>query len=400
MKRACWFCAFCGCFCLISTFVLSQGFQAAVTYASGAGYGYAVAIADVNGDGIPDVIVANSGGGNGNDGSVAVLLGNGNGTFQPAVSYDTGGEDTVSVVAADLRRDGKIDLVVANNTSRTVGVLLGNGNGTFQPAVTYGLGKFAGGPMNAVVADVNGDGIPDLVVDDAVGGRISVLIGKGNGAFKTAHYFKGGANWVTTADLTGNGSQDLIVAAGYFIYVLLNKGDGKFEKLKKIENGNGTVGYVAAVDVNGDGIPDLLAVMSNCPSGGTCLEGGVGVLLGNGDGTFGPMVAYGTGAYSATSVVVADVNGDGIPDLVVSNFCAPTECSSPGAGTVSVLLGNGNGTFQTASTYGSGGYWGAFSVGVGDLTGNGGLDLVIANFEGYGEAGSYGSSVGVLLSNY
>ncbi|MGD0824369.1 MAG: VCBS repeat-containing protein, partial [Terriglobales bacterium] len=185
MKRALFFCLFS---CLISTLALSQGFQPAVTYPSGADDAHSMAVADVNGDGKPDLLVANYGGGNGNDGSVAVLLGNGDGTFQPPVSYDAGGWQTFSVVAADLKGDGKLDLVVTNSQSNTLGVLLGNGDGTFQPAVTYHTLYF---PMNAVVADVNGDGIPDLVVDSGPG-YLSVLLGKGNGTFKKARQLKGG----------------------------------------------------------------------------------------------------------------------------------------------------------------------------------------------------------------
>lgn len=392
MKRALFFSLFA---CLISTLALSQGFQPAVTYPSGADDAHSMAVADVNGDGKPDLLVANYGGGNGNDGSVAVLLGNGDGTFQPPVSYDAGGWQTFSVVAADLKGDGKLDLVVTNSQSNTLGVLLGNGDGTFQPAVTYHTLYF---PMNAVVADVNGDGIPDLVVDSGPG-YLSVLLGKGNGTFKKARQLKGGGYWVTAADLTGNGRQDLIVADGYGVNVLLNEGNGKFKKGKGIGVGPGSAGYVAVADVNGDGKPDLLAVFSNCVGGSStdCAEGSIGVLLGNGDGTFQSMVSYGTGAYAAESVAVADVNGDGKPDLVVANFCGPTSCPLPGSGTVTVLLGNDDGTFQTPSAYSAGGYWGAFSVGVADVNGDGWPDLLINNFEGYEDGAS---SVGVLLSNY
>src|SRR5271165_4650723 len=100
---------------------------------------------------------------------------------------------------------------------------------------------------------------------------------------------------------------------------------------------------VAVADVNGDGKPDLL-VATWCANY-DCTHGAVAVLLGNGDGTFQAPVFYDSGGYLPNSVAVADVNGDGKPDLVVANWCADSTCAK---GTVSVLLGNGDGTFRTA----------------------------------------------------
>ncbi len=145
-------------------------FLPAVTYDSG-GFGASmVAVADVNGDGKPDLVVANCGSCSiFNDGSVGVLLGNGDGTFQPAVTYSSGGIIPLFVAIADVNGDGKPDLVVANRCGNNgclnqapVGVLLGNGDGTFQAAATY----FSGGEFasSVAVADLNGDGKPDVLV--------------------------------------------------------------------------------------------------------------------------------------------------------------------------------------------------------------------------------------------
>ena len=131
---------------------------------------------------------------------------------------------------------------------------------------------------------------------------------------------------------------------------------------------------VVVGDMNGDGKPDLV-VANRCDATGNCANGSVSVLLGNGDGTFQAAVSYGSGGQDATSLVVGDVNVDGKLDLVVANRCADHTCAN---GSVSVLLGNGDGTFQAAVSYGSGGQ-NAYSVAVGDVSGDSKPDLVVAN---------------------
>ena len=140
-----------------------------------------------------------------------------------------------------------------------------------------------------------------------------------------------------------------------------------------------------SADVNGDGKLDLL-VANECASSSNCSNGSVGVLLGNGDGTFQAPVNYNSGGEYAVSIAVEDVNGDGKLDLLVANFCADSSCSTNG--TVSVLFGNGDGTFQAATSYNSGGY-GADSAAVEDVNGDGKLDLLVCSNGG----------VSVLLGN-
>lgn len=328
-------------------------FMAAVTYGSVGRTPLTVAIGDVNGDGKPDLVIANAERGT-SHGGVSVLLGNGDGTFQSPFSYSTSGFDAVSVAIGDLNGDGKPDLVVGNSclnpgfcTYGSVDVFLGNGDGTFQPAVGY----YSGGPGvdSVAIADVNGDGKADVIV-----ALTCLNIG------------------LCTSD--GGAA------------ILLNNGDGTLQFPVNYDSGGLDSFSVAIADVNGDHKPDLL--ITNSCADAACLNGSVGVLLGNGDGTFQSPVDYGSGAIGTLSVAVADMNGDGKADLAVSSYCA-SDGSCDGLGVVGVLLGNGNGTFRTAVTYGTGGT--PDFVTIADVDGDGKPDVVAAN--------TSGNSVAVLLNN-
>jgi hypothetical protein len=206
-------------------------------------------------------------------------------SFQPQVSYTTGSQPR-SVVVGDLNGDGVPDLVTANgsSTGNTISVLLGNGDGTFQTQQTYTTGT---APYDVVVGDLNGDGKLDLVTANIVSSTLSIFLGNGDGTFQAAQTYSLGSN----------------------------------------------LAYVAIGDFNHDGIPDLVAEFDN----GANFAGTVSILLGNGDGTFGPQSAYSVGS-GADGIVVADFNGDGILDIATANY---------GESSLSILLGNGDGTFKT-----------------------------------------------------
>jgi Bacterial Ig-like domain (group 3)/FG-GAP-like repeat/Abnormal spindle-like microcephaly-assoc'd, ASPM-SPD-2-Hydin/FG-GAP repeat len=385
-------------------------FAPVVSYPSGGYLANSLAVADVNGDGKPDLLVANQCPGfcqrGIGMGSVGVLLGNGDGTFQPVVTYSSGGYSVFSIAVADVNGDGKLDVIVTNDCGTsadctdpgTVGVLLGNGDGTFESALSYPSGGW--GAYSVAVGDVNGDGKPDLLVtNDCVsygnctsGSVLGVLLGNGDGTFQgTVTYNLGGsADSLAVADVNGDGKPDVLVAnfAGW-VGVLLGNGDGIFQPVVIYGSGGSYTTSVAVADVNGDGKPDLL-VANDCSTSPDC--GTVGVLLGNGDGTFQPVVTYSLSGYSPYSVAVADVNGDGKPDLVVASQCF-SNCSN---GTIGVLLGNGDGTFQTAIAYDSGGL-DPESVVVADVNGDGKPDLLVSNECSPGSLCS-GGTVGVLIN--
>jgi hypothetical protein len=357
-----------------------------VNYASG-GYAQALAVADVNGDGKPDVVVANQWCGHFDqygaclefEGAVSVLLGNGDGTFQPEVTYDLGGPGVLAVAVADLNGDGKPDLVVAYNgngmPTSPVGVLFGNGDGTFQSPVTYDSG---GEAASTAIADVNGDGHPDLIVANGSSDTVGVLLNNGDGTFQSAvvySFFGYFALSVAIGDVNGDGYPDLVVAddcGSCGGSILLNNGNGTFQSPIYYDAGQ-PISSVAAADLNGDGKLDLVAGVNYTQD-----VGDVSVLLGNGDGTFQPAVRYSPGGGSITSVAIADINGDGYLDLVVGNANGYESQFYVSGGVIGVLLGNGDGTFQAVTTYSSGGF-STGSVAVSDINGDGRPDIVASN---------------------
>jgi Bacterial Ig-like domain (group 3)/FG-GAP-like repeat len=335
------------------------------------------------------------------------------GLFLPAVKYGSGGTAPFSVSIADVNGDGRPDIVVANlcesldcsSSEGGVAVLLGNGDGTFQSAVSYSSGGI--GAQSVAIADVNSDGRPDLLVgtcatgslncDFGQTGEVAVLLGNGDGTFQPATtYASGGwgADSVAVADVNGDGKPDLLVTNFYdptkglgSVGVLLGNGDGIFQPVVTYASNWSNVYSVVVADVNGDGKPDLL------------LAGDVViVLLGNGDGTFQPAKIYGRLANTISlAIAVADVNGDGKLDVVAANFDVCGNCAS----TVGVLLGNGDGSFRSPVTYDSGGVF-ADSLAVVDVDGDGKPDVVVANCGPKGQSGCDAFTngvVGVLLGN-
>jgi hypothetical protein len=290
-------------------------------------------VGDFNGDGIPDLAAPDSA-----TGVVAVFLGKGDGTFQPAMNTSTGqGSTPLALAVGDFNGDGKLDLAVALGNQAAVAILLGNGDGTFQPprlAPTAGSGLYY--PVALTVGDFNHDGRLDIATaDNSVGA--SVLLGNGDGSFQPYKLLGSsqGPTWIATGDFNNDGIPDLAVTTGAdTVDISLGNGDGTFQKYTSVSIGNGTNPQSVAVsDLDGDGNLDLAVACYGANA--------VGVLLGNGDGTFLPVEFYATGT-GPIAVTVGDLNLDGIPDLVVTNLSANS---------LSLFEGNGDGTFLPMPGY-------------------------------------------------
>jgi FG-GAP-like repeat/Abnormal spindle-like microcephaly-assoc'd, ASPM-SPD-2-Hydin len=256
--------------------------------------------------------------------------------FFNKASFPTG-KSPDGVAIADMNGDGRIDLVVANANGPSVSILLGQSDGTFGPKTDFVLQE---APVVLVASDFNGDGKIDVAVTGSSG--VTVLPGNGDGTLGTPVTYPSAnsPSLLAVSDFNHDGKQDLAIAGACgntcgFVSVLLGKGDGTFQAGTDFSAG-GVPSEWAVADLNGDGIPDLAFanMAANSYNGGTA--GLVSVLLGKGDGTFQTPVNYASGTNIA-GIAAGDVTGDKIPDLIVTHFTGDI---------VTMLKGNGDGTFQ------------------------------------------------------
>jgi large repetitive protein len=261
------------------------------------------------------------------------------------------------LTAADFDGDGKLDLAVANNDDDTVSILLGNGDGTFKTQTTFAT---VGSPYGIATGDLNGDGHADLVVGSTGGQGLTIALGDGTGAFTVTTLSASGClAYPVLADVNGDGNLDIVVGneCGNGIQIFLGDGTGNFTAATPL-GGTGVSGVyqVVVADFNADGILDIAAAAST----------GTNVYMYLGDGTGGFSAATAVPAVSgAWAIAAGDFDGDHNLDLVVT--------SNSGSG-FSVLLGKGDGTFGAGTSISADGSYRAIAVA--DMNDDGNLDFV------------------------
>ncbi len=333
-----------------------SGFQPALNYGAGVGPS-AVAKGDFNSDGKMDLVVANQTGNN-----VSVLTGNGDGSFSTPINY-AAGNGPRAVVTGDFNGDGKLDIAVADAAGNNISVLINNGAG-FNAPVSYNVGT---DPLAIVAGDFTGHGKTDLAVANYQDNTITVLAANGDGTFGAAQTFSvspavnvgTGPNAIVSGDFNGDHKLDLAVSdAGGGVSILLSNGVGGFGAAHVFAAGTTPTGLVAG-NFNGDTNLDLAVVNAT--------GGNISVLLGAGDGSFASPTNYGA-ATGPLAITAGDFNNDSKTDLAVVN----TDSNS-----VSILSGRGDGTFGTATNKSVGNN--PQAIVAGDFNGDGSSDLAVAN---------------------
>ena len=340
-------------------------------------YIISVAVGDFNNDGRLDVAAANYGSNN-----VGILLGYGNGSFTlPTMYANINDSHPWDIAIADFNNDTRLDIAIAEWGRNQIGVILGNGDGTFGEPLLCFVGPGTR-PVSIIAGDFNNDYYPDVATANYGTGTISVFLGYGNGSFAEARAFSTGhgssPNSVTVDDLDNDHFLDIIVAneGTSNVGVLYGKGDGTFEDLSVyLLTPNSSPKYARSGDLNNDTIPDIAVAMYT--------SGEIGVFLGYGNRTFSSLKLYSGGFDSGVwCLQFNDFNDDQYIDIVVTNLVISD---------ISILFGNGDGTFKDVVLYDTGPHATSYSIAVADFDNNDVVDVVFID--------NVADEIGVLFRN-
>ncbi|CAF1150131.1 unnamed protein product [Adineta steineri] len=322
---------------------------------------------DVNKDNHTDIIAVNS-----ESNTMSIILGYGNESFANQMIYDLRDDaHPFSVAMSDFNNDGRYDFVTANQGTDSISVFLGYDYTTFQNQVTYSDGN-SSGSFDIVVADFNHDKYLDLAVSFQNSDTLTIFLGDGNGSFIVENIYSTGLNSIPAVlivnDFNNDNHLDIVVANSGTnnIGVFLGYGNGSLGPMVIYSTGDDSAPYaVAAGDFNNDNQTDLVSANFGTNT--------IGILFGFGNGSFILVVQFSTGSFSLpNAVTVGDLNNDNRLDIVVSNY---------GTNTVGIFLGYGDGNFTMIVTYSTGLQSWPYWVSLGDFNGDNALDIAVPTFD-------------------
>ncbi|MCL6495757.1 MAG: VCBS repeat-containing protein, partial [Ignavibacterium sp.] len=351
----------------------SGGFLQAKGYTSGKTC-WDVLVGDVDNDQIPDVITTDN-----SSVQITVHKNLGNGTFFIPQLYLVN-SSSAFIDAADIDNDGDLDLITSASGRTRVGsqvaILRNNGSGTFATRQTIPIRS---GGIQAKLRDINNDGLVDIICGTSIQSPpydFHFSLNNGNGSFGPMQTISiGSCGWydINACDIDNDNDQDILLTewlsclgipqSGRRIFILKNNGNGIFASPYFILT-DGNVSSIESGDFNSDGNIDLVVGQ---PSG-------IGIFLGNGDGTFQNQSIYPTDGKNIEDIIVNDFNNDNYLDIAASTFFEESG--------MSVWLGNGDGTFQSSQNYTGATVWDLLNVsGIasGDLDNDNDLDILVGN---------------------
>ncbi|CAF1482117.1 unnamed protein product [Rotaria sp. Silwood1] len=339
---------------------------------------YSVAVGDFNNDTRLDVVVVNYG-----KDEIGVFLGQGNGNFDARKTYSTGSYSRPgSIAIGDFNSDNRLDAVVVNFGTNELGIFLGDGDGSFTDQKTYSTG-WNSQPKSVAVGDLNSDNQFDIVVANVGTDNLGIFFGYGDGSFTDQKTYSTGLSSQPTSivmgDLNNDTHLDIAVAnsGSNTLGIFLGHDNGSFsDQIEYPTGSSSTPNAISIGDFNGDNRLDVVVVNSGTNN--------LGIFLGNTDGSFSNQTEYPTGERPRpNSITVGDLNNDTKLDLIVANY---------NDNNIGVLLGKGDGSFSTQTSYSTG--WDSFpiSVALGDFNSDNRLDIVVVLY--------FYFSIGIFIGYY